>query len=107
MLALQRRAGNSAVGALAAARARFPGEQAVADIDAALDETRRDHPAVDTVEKGLRAAQAADVPVELEGPKPPASALAVIRTGLGPKAVTPKEPVPPPKRVATVMPFDT
>ncbi|GAA1758281.1 hypothetical protein [Kocuria aegyptia] len=105
VLALQRQAGNSAVGALMAARARFPGEQAVADIDAALREVRRDEPAVDTVEKGLKAAQAAGVPVELEGPKPPASALAVTRTGFGPGSVAPKKPVPPPKQVPAVSPL--
>ncbi|MFI7483774.1 hypothetical protein ACH9EU_15325 [Kocuria sp. M1R5S2] len=105
VLALQRQAGNSAVGALMAARARSPGEQAVADIDAALVETRRDRPSVDTVEKGLRAAQAAGVAVELEGPKPPASALAVTRTGFGPEAVAPRKPVPPPKPVPAVSPL--
>jgi hypothetical protein len=105
VLALQRQAGNSAVGALLAARARFPGEQAVADIDAALREVRRDEPAVDTVEKGLRAAQSVGVPVELEGPKPPASALAVTVTGFGPAAVAPKKPVPPPKPVPPVSPL--
>ncbi|GGG66072.1 hypothetical protein GCM10011374_32600 [Kocuria dechangensis] len=105
VLALQRQAGNSAVGALLTARARFPGEQAVADIDAALREVRRDEPAVDTVEKGLRAAQSVGVPVELEGPKPPASALAVTVTGFGPAAVAPKKPVPPPKPVPPVSPL--
>ncbi|MEF3121627.1 hypothetical protein [Kocuria flava] len=102
VLALQRQAGNSAVGALMAARARFPGERAVADIDAALAETRRDQPAIDTVERGLRAAQATGIPVELEGPKPPASALAVTRTGFDPEAVAPKKPGPPVKPVPAV-----
>ncbi|MFI7496032.1 hypothetical protein ACH9D2_15120 [Kocuria sp. M4R2S49] len=105
VLALQRQAGNSAVGALMAARARSPGERAVADIDAALVETRRDRPAIDTVERGLRAAQAAGIPVELEGPKPPASALAVTRTGFGPEAVAPRKPVPPAKPVPAVSPL--
>src|SRR5947209_9958022 len=84
LLALQRNAGNAAVSALMAARMRFPGEQAVAEIDAALKEIRRDEPAIETVEKGLKAAKAAGVPVELEGPKPPAAALAVTMTGFGP-----------------------
>ena len=67
VLALQRSAGNAAVNALMAGRMRSPGEQAVADIDAALREVRRDEPAIDTVEKGLKAAKAAGVPVDLEG----------------------------------------
>ena len=45
---------------------------------------RRDEPAIDTVEKGLKRAKAVGVPVELEGPKPPPSALAVTMTGFGP-----------------------
>ena len=72
VLALQRAAGNAAVNALMAGRMRFPGDQAVADIDGALRELRRDEPAVDTVEKGLKAAKAAGVPVDLEGVRPPA-----------------------------------
>jgi hypothetical protein len=54
----------------------------VTDIDAALREVRRDEPVIDTVEKGLQAAKAARVPVDLEGVKPPPSALAVTRTGV-------------------------
>ena len=48
-----------------------------------------DEPAVETVEKGLKATKAAGVPVDLDGAaqKPPASALAVVRTGFGPEAV--------------------
>ncbi|MGZ4625186.1 MAG: phage tail protein, partial [Kineosporiaceae bacterium] len=105
LLALQRYAGNSAVSALMAARLKFPGEQAVADIDGALRELRHDEPGIDTVEKGLKAAQAAGVPVELEGPKPPPSALAVRTTGFGPEAVAPKKPVPPPKPVPAKHPL--
>ena len=67
LIALQRSAGNAAVNALMAGRLRFPGEQAAAEIDAALREIRRDEPAIDTVEKGLKAAKAAGVPVDLEG----------------------------------------
>lgn len=105
VLALQRAAGNAAVSALMAARLRSPGERAVTDIDAALREIRRDEPAIDTVEKGLKAAQATGVPVELEGSKPPPSALAVTTTGFGPGAVPEKKPVPPPKPVPPVSPL--
>ena len=97
LFALQRSAGNSAVNALLAGRWRSPGVEARTDIDAALREMRRDEPANDTVEKGLKRAKAAGVPVELEGPKPPASALAVTKTGFGPALVAPKKPVPPKK----------
>lgn len=105
LLALQRQAGNAAVGALMAAKLKSPGEQAVAEIDAALKEVRRDEPAIATVEKGLKAAKTAGVPVELEGPKPPASALAVTTTGFGPGQVASKKPVPPPKPVPAVSPL--
>ncbi|HEX5811243.1 MAG TPA: hypothetical protein VFY38_04015, partial [Pseudonocardia sp.] len=105
VLALQRSAGNAAVNALLAGRMRSPGEPAVADIDAALREARQDEPVVDTVEKGLRAAKAAGVPVDLEGTKPPASALAVTKTGFGPESVPAKKPVPPPKPVPAVSPL--
>jgi hypothetical protein len=105
VLAMQRAAGNAAVSALMAARVRAPGTPAVAQIDAALREVRRDEPTIDTVEKGLKAARAAGVPVELEGPKPPPAALAVTRTGFGPDSVPPKKPTPPPKRVPPVSPL--
>src|SRR5262245_48644926 len=87
LFALQRSAGNSAVSALLAAKLKWPSEQAGKDIDEALSETRRDEPAVDTVEKGLKAAKDLGIPVELEGPKPPPSALAVTTTGFGPASV--------------------
>ncbi|WP_232490813.1 hypothetical protein [Mycobacterium dioxanotrophicus] len=96
LAALQRAAGNAAVNALLLGKLRAPGKE---EIETALGEMRRDEPAVDTVEKGLKAAQAVGVPVELEGPKPPASALAVTTTGFGPGSVAPKKPVPPPKPV--------
>ena len=67
---MQRSAGNAAVNALLAGRWRSRGEEARTDIDAALREMPRDEPAIDTVEKGLKPAKAAGVPVELEGPKP-------------------------------------
>jgi hypothetical protein len=105
VLALQRFAGNAAVSALMAGRMRFPGDQAVSDINGALRELRRDEPGLDTVEKGLKAAKAAGVPVDLEGIKPPASALAVTTTGFGPNAVAAKKPVPPPKPVPPVSPL--
>ena len=106
LLALQRSAGNAAVSALLAGRMRSPGAEAVSNIDAALREVRHDEPAVETVEKGLKAAKAAGVPVDLDGAaqKPPASALAVVRTGFGPEAVPAKKPVPPPKPVPKVSP---
>src|SRR6266542_2887394 len=88
-----------------AAKLKSPGDQAVADIDGALREIRKDEPAIDSVEKGLKAAKAAGVPVELEGPRPPASALAVTTTGFGPAAVPAKKPVPPPKPVPKVSPL--
>ncbi len=105
LLGLQRAAGNSAVNALLAARMRFPGEDAVGRIDAALREVRTDEPAIDVVEKGLREAQAVGIPVELEGPKPPASALAVTKTGFGPEQVPQRKPTPPPKPTPAVSPL--
>jgi hypothetical protein len=105
LIALQRSAGNAAINALMAGRLRFPGKQATADIDSALREIRRDEPVVDTVEKGLKAAKAAGVPVDLEGVRPPASALAVKTTGFGPGSVPAKKPVPPPKKVPAVSPL--
>ncbi|WP_190242989.1 hypothetical protein [Arthrobacter globiformis] len=105
VLALQRQAGNAAVGALMAARQKSPGEQAVAEIDSALTEIRKSEPAIATVEKGLKAASTAGVPVDLEGPKPPAAALAVTRTGFGPGQVAGKKPVAPPKPVPAVSPL--
>lgn len=105
VLALQRQAGNAAVGALMAAKQKSPGEQAVAEIDAALTQIRKSEPAIATVEKGLKAASTAGVPVDLEGPKPPAAALAVTRTGFGPGQVAGKKPVPPPKPVPAVSPL--
>ncbi|MHC9293555.1 phage tail protein [Mycobacterium sp. LTG2003] len=102
LAALQRAAGNAAVNALLMGKLRAPGKD---EIDAALREMRRDEPAIDTVEKGLKAAKAVGVPVELEGPKPPPSALAVTTTGFGPAAVAPKKPVPPPKPVPAKSPL--
>ena len=104
-MALQRSAGNAAVSALMAAKAKSPGDQAVGEIDAALRELKRDEPAIDSVEKGLKQAKAAGVPVELEGPKPPASALAVTTTGFGPASVPAKKPVPPAKPVPAKHPL--
>ena len=105
VLALQRQAGNAAVGALLAAKAKLPGGQAATDLDGALREMKRDEPAVEPVEKGLKAAKDVGVPVDLEGPKPPPSALAVTKTGFGPGAVAPKKPVPPPKPVPATSPL--
>ena len=105
LAALQRAAGNSAVNALLAARMRWPSKQAVKDINGALKELRRDEPAIDTVEKGLKAAKGVGIPVDLEGIKPPPSALAVTTTGFGPAVVAPKKTVPPPKPVPAVSPL--
>ncbi|WP_245233996.1 hypothetical protein [Mycobacterium sp. PS03-16] len=105
MVQLQRSAGNAAVNALLAAKFRGPDSDARAALDAALVETRRDEPTLNVVEKGLKAAKGLGIPVELEGPKPPASALAATVTGFGPAAVATKKPVPPPKRVPAVNPL--
>ncbi len=96
LAALQRAAGNDAVNALLMGRIRAPGRT---EIDSALREMRRDEPGIDVVEKGLKAAKDVGIPVELEGPKPPPSALAVTTTGFGPSAIEPKKPVPPAKPV--------
>ncbi len=105
LLGLQRFAGNAAVNALMAARMRFPGDRAVSEINGALREIRRDEPAVDIVETGLKAAKATGIPVDLEGMRPPPSALAVTTTGFGPEAVAAKKAVPPPKPVPKVSPL--
>ena len=105
VLSLQRAAGNAAVSALMAARLRWPGEAAVKDIDGAMREFRKDEPAVEPVERGLKAAKAAGIPVDLEGIRPPPSALAVVTTGFGPGNVPAKKPVPPPKRTPAVSPL--
>ncbi|TDO47271.1 phage-related protein [Kribbella sp. VKM Ac-2527] len=105
LLGLQRAAGNAAVNALLAAKLKSPGDQAISEIDSALREIKQDEPAIDTVEKGLKQAKAAGVPVDLEGPKPPPSALAVTTTGFGPSAVPAKKPVPPPKPVPKKSPL--
>ncbi len=105
LMALQRAAGNQAVNALMAARMRFPGDQARKDIDAGIKELRRDEPVIDPVEKGLKAAKALGIPVDLEGVRPPASALAVTTTGFGPGNVAPKKQVPPPKKTPPVSPL--
>lgn len=99
VLALQRAGGNAAVAALLEGKAKSPGDEAVGHIDAALQELRRDEPAIETVEQGLKAAEAAGVPVQLEGPKPPPSALAVTTTGFGPESVAPAKTAPPTKPV--------
>ena len=107
LLALQRSAGNAAVSALLAGRMRSPGARGGRRHRRGAAEVRRDEPVVETVEKGLQAAKAAGVPVDLDGAaqKPPASALAVVRTGFGPESVPAKKPVPPPKPVPTVSPL--
>jgi hypothetical protein len=98
VLALQRLAGNSAVSALLAAKMKG-GADGVVDIDAALPEARKNEPDLSVLEKGLKAAKTAGVPVDIDGEqqKPPASALAVTKTGFGPAMVPAKKPVPPTK----------
>ncbi len=105
LLGLQRTAGNAAVNALVAAKLRGPADQQRVDIDSALREVRNDDPSVEAVEKGLRVAKSLGIPVDLEGVKPPASALAVTTTGFGPGAVPAKKPVPPPKPVPRTSPL--
>ena len=97
-MALQRSAGNAAVGALMAGRFRSREGEARAAIDTALGEIRREEPDVAKVESGLKAAKAAGVPVDLDGAgqKPPPSALNAVTTGFGPASVPAKKPVPAP-----------
>jgi hypothetical protein len=102
VLGLQRLAGNAAVNALLAAKGKSKGEDATGKIDGALHELRGSDPALHTVEAGLKAAEAAGVPVQMEGPKPPASALAVTMTGFGPEAVAPPRSKSAPKPVPQV-----
>jgi hypothetical protein len=107
VLALQRHAGNAAVAALLQGKARAGDQYAIKHIDAAVVEARKGEPELDTLEKGLKAAKAAGVAVDIDGAdrKPPASALAVTRTGFGPAAVAPKKPVPPPKPTPAKSPM--
>lgn len=102
LLRLQSGAGNQAVGALLAGRLRGPGEQGRSDIDAALVAVRQSvEPDPTVVERGLRAAKAVGVPVDIDGAaaKPPASALAVSTTGFGSDRVPAKRPVAGPKPI--------
>ena len=105
ILALQRAAGNEAINALMLGQLRMPGPQAAREMAEARTELHRDEPVVDKVEKGLKAARALGIPVDLEGIKPPASALAVTSSGFGPGAVAAKKPVPPPKNTPPVSPL--
>lgn len=105
VLAMQRAAGNAAVSALVRAKLRFPSAEQAKELDAGLREAKKDEPVLDTLEKGLKRAKALGIPVDLEGIRPPASALAVTTTGFGPNAVPPKKAVPPPKPVPKVSPL--
>ena len=105
LLALQRAAGNGAVNALLAAKLKFPGDQARVEIDSALTEINRDEPVAETVVKGLTAAKSLGIPVDIEGPPLPESAIAVTTTGFGPGSVTPKKPVPSTKPVPAKSPL--
>ncbi|MCK0113068.1 hypothetical protein MWU75_13035 [Ornithinimicrobium sp. F0845] len=101
LLALQRRAGNAAVSALLTGKGRAEGAPAER-MEEALGQLRREDPAIDVVETGLKEAKAAGVPVDLEGTPPPAAALAVTLTGFGPGSVAPKKAPLPPKSVPKV-----
>ncbi len=105
VLALQRAAGNEAINALILGRMRMPGATARRQMDEAYAELQRDEPAIDKVEGGLKAAKALGIPVDLEGIKPPPSALAVTTTGFGPGNVAAKKPVPPPKPTPPISPL--
>ena len=65
----------------------------------------RDEPVVDTVEKGLKAAKAAGVPVDLEGGAAAGVGFGGDQDGLRARAVPAKKPVPPPKPVPKVSPL--
>lgn len=105
LLTLQRTAGNAAVSALLAAKIRRPSDTAIVEIDRALVELRQDEPQVERVELGLKQAKALGIPVDLEGTKPPASALMVAVTGFGPGDIAAKKPMPPPKPLPAVSPL--
>ena len=105
LIYMQRAAGNSAVNALLAARMRSPGAEARTDLAAGLQEASKEEPDVDRLEKGLKAAKGLGIPVDLEGIRPPASALAVTTTGFGPGQVATKKPVPPTKPVPAKSPL--
>ncbi len=107
LLALQRSAGNAAVTALLAAKTRPGGGDKAGPLDAAISQARRDEPDLKVLEDGLRAAKDVGVPVDIDGAdkKPPASALAVTKTGFGPSSVAPKKPTPPPKPVPSKSPL--
>ncbi len=102
---VQRSGGLEPMNALIAGRMRFPSKQSAADLDGGIRELHRDEPAIGPVEKGLKAAKALGVPVDLEGIRPPASALAVTTTGFGPGSVAAKKPVPPPKKTPAISPL--
>ena len=85
LMAMQARAGNSAVSALLAARLKGPEDHVRSELDDGLCELKREEPDVDVLEKGLEAARGLGIPIDLEGTKPPASALAVTTTGFGPR----------------------
>lgn len=107
MLELQRKAGNTAVSALLAARRASPTAPALADIDGALKQMRSGDPSIDTVEEGLKAAQSTGVTVDLEGEKPPASALEAAAPGFGPESVPATKAAPPTKAVPAASPLGT
>lgn len=105
VLTLQRQAGNAAVSALLAARAKATEGPATDTLDAALREVRGTDPAIDVVQAGFRTASGLGVPVHAEGPKPPAGALAVTLTGFGPARVPGAAPARPPRPLPAVSPL--
>src|SRR6476620_7913807 len=107
LTALQRSAGNAAVAALLAAKSRPGGNDKVSQIDAALVQAGKAEPELGVLEKGLAAAKEVGVAVDIDGAdkKPPASALAVTKTGFGPSTVPAKKPTPPPKPLPPVAPL--
>ena len=72
-----------------------PRDQARSDLDAGMREARKEEPDIETLEKGLKTAKGLGISVDLEGIRPPPSALAVTTTGFGPGSVAAKKPVPP------------
>lgn len=97
MLALQRQAGNAAVGALMAAKLKSPGEQAVSEIDAALTGIGKSDRAIGTIEKGPGAAsttglQARGTLQRFEGKPAAAVAQRSCRTSSSPSSLIATSP---------------
>ena len=82
--------------------ARRPGGP---DIDGGAEGAAERRAGVDTVEKGLKAAKAAGVPVDLEGVEAAGVGAGGDHHRLRAGTVAPKKPVPPPKPVPAVSPL--